>query len=125
MFKPTYRLSPAGKKFIRNPTRNKNGRISTSYFKALILVFIFLDGSYAPSKFKRFIESFDLFAAPDLHLMPTRPYVEWKHYVDAAKQQLLTKRVLVEMGSGQFVIAPEMVNEIHNQISDCIEFISS
>ncbi len=67
--------------------------------------------------------SFDLFAKPDLHPMPTRPYAEWKHYVDAAKQQLLIKQVLIEIGGGQFVIAPDMVNEVHNQISDYIELI--
>jgi hypothetical protein len=121
MPKPTYILSPSGQKFIRNPTRNKNGRTSTSYFKDLILVFVFLDGSYVPTKFKRFIELFDLFAKPDLHLMPTRSYVEWKHYVDAAKQQLLNKGVLVEIGNGQFVIAPELVNEVHSRISGYIE----
>jgi hypothetical protein len=121
MPKPTYTLSSSGQKFIRNPARNKNGRISTSYFKDLILIFIFLDGSYTPAKFKRFVEMFGLFAKPDLHLMPTRPYVEWKHYVDAAKQQLLIKRVLVEIKSGQFVIAPEKIDEAHKGISDYIE----
>jgi Sel1 repeat-containing protein len=121
MAKPTYILSPSGQKFIHNPTRNKNSRINTSYFKDLILVFVFLDGSYVPAKFKRFMGLFDLFAKPDLHLMPTRPYVEWKHYVDAAKQQLLNKGVLVEIAKGQFVIAPELVNEVHSRISSYIE----
>lgn len=125
MLKPTYILSPAGQKFVRNPARNKSGRINTSYFKDLILVFIFLDGSYTPSKFKHFMAMFDIFDKPDLHEMPTRPYVEWKHYVDAAKQQLLNKGILIEIGNGQFVIAPELMNSIYNQISDYIELAPS
>jgi hypothetical protein len=121
MPKPTYTLSSSGQKFVRNPARNENGRISTSYFKDLVLIFIFLDGSYTPAKFKHFVEIFGLFAKPDLHLMPTRPYVEWKRYVDAAKQQLLIKQVLVEIRSGQFAIVPERIGEIYKRISDYIE----
>jgi hypothetical protein len=105
--------------------RNKKGRISTLYFKNVILIFIFTNGDYEPARFKAFMELFDVFARPDRDRMPTRPYVEWKHYVDAAKQQLLNGGTLVEDGNGRFKIAAERADEVFKQTAGYLEAVAN
>ena len=119
----SYRLNPAGQEYIRHPERNKKGRIGTGHFKNVILIFIFTNGDYEPSRFKAFMESFGIFARPDRDQMPTRSYVEWKHYVDAAKQQLLNKGILVEKGAGRFEISLGKVEQIFRQVSGYLEIV--
>ena len=120
---PTYRLSPLGQKYIRNPSRNQDERIGSAFFKNLILVFVFLNGSYKPSECKTFFESFGVLSAADEEQMRTRQYLKWKQYVDAAKQQLLGKQILVPAGNERFEIKPERVNEVFKQVSNYLEVV--
>ncbi len=83
-----------------------------------------MNSDYEPTRFKAFMKSFDVFARPDRDRMPTRPYVEWKHYVDAAKQQLLNSQTLVEDGNGKFKIATERVDAVFKQIGDYLEAVA-
>ena len=83
-----------------------------------------MNGNYEPARFKAFMELFDVFARPDRDRMPTRPYVEWKHYVDAAKQQLLDSQTLVEDGNGRFKIAAERVDTVFKQVGVYLEAVA-
>jgi CheY-like chemotaxis protein len=121
MNKPKYKLSPQGHEHLRNPTRNKAGRIRISFFQESILIFVFLHGRYEPAEFKRFFASFGVLATPDREQMRTREYLEWKHYVDAAKQQLLKKQLLVAVGNGRYEIPAEKVAEAFSRISSFLE----
>lgn len=106
------------------PQRNDAVRIRNSYFQDLILIFVFLNGSYEPSECKRFIESFGVLASPDEEQMRTRQYFKWKQYVDAAKQKLLKKQMLVGVGNRRFEIHSERGNEALSQVSDFLEVIT-
>jgi CheY-like chemotaxis protein len=121
MFKPKFKLSSLGQEHFGKPRRNKAGRIRTSFFQESILIFAFLHGRYEPAEFKNFVAAFDILATPDREQMRTREYFEWKHYVDAAKQQLLKKQLLVPIGNGRFVIPTGKIAEAFSRVSDFLE----
>lgn len=118
---PKYRINSDGRRYIFNPPRNKYGRIPIRYFKNVIIMYIFEKGKYKPSEFKDYIESLDILKDKDLEQMAKRGYLEWKHYIDRAKQQLLDNQVLVENHNGTFSIFDQKLNKIYNEISRYLE----
>ena len=118
-----YRLSPAGQKYVRNPARNERDQIGNEFFKTLILIFVFINGSYKPSDCKAFFEPFGVLSSADKERMRTRQYLKWKQHVDAAKQQLLNKGILVEKGAGRFEISPGKVEQMFRQVSAYLEIV--
>lgn len=118
---PKYRINSDGRRYILNPPRNKYGRIPIRYFKNVIIMYIFEKGKYKPSEFKDYIESLDILKDKDLEQMAKRGYLEWKHYIDRAKQQLLDNQVLVENYNGTFSIFDQKLNKIYNEIFRYLE----
>ena len=104
MITQKFMLSPTGRNYISAPRRNKRGRISTTYFKDLILIHVLVNGFYEPANFKDFVESLNVLQQADQKQMPTRHYVEWKHYSDRAKQQLFDKGLLAGIENGRVMI---------------------
>ena len=118
---PKYRINSDGRRYILNPHRNKYGRIPIRYFKNVIIMYIFEKGKYKPSEFKDYIESLNILKDKDLEQMAKRGYLEWKHYIDRAKQQLLDNQVLVENHNGTFSIFDQKLNKIYNEIFRYLE----
>ena len=118
---PKYRINSNGRRYIFDPSRNKDGRIPTRYFKNVIIMYIFEKGKYKPSEFKAYIESLGILNDRDWDQMTTRDYPKWKHYVDRAKQQLLDYQVLFENHSKTFFIFGQKLDKIYNKISKYLE----
>lgn len=118
---PKYRINFDGRRYILNPPRNKYGRIPIRYFKNVIIMYIFEKGKYKPSEFKDYIESLDILKDKDLEQMATKGYLEWKHYIDRAKQQLIDNQVLVENYNGTFSISDHKLDKTYNEISKYLE----
>jgi hypothetical protein len=120
-----FTISTSGRDHISAPRRNKRGRISTSYFKDLILIYVLVNGFYKPTNFKDYVESLNVLDQEDWKQMPTRHYVEWKHYSDAAKQQLFETGLLTETGQGRFEIPPHKFGGVLNRVSSYVERVTS
>jgi predicted restriction endonuclease len=117
-----YKLTPKGQQFVSTPTRDSNGRVSANYFKKLILIFIIQRGSYRPSTFKDYVKSLGILIDADFESMTTRQYVEWKHNIDIAKDQLeKQQRLLIKTPDGSFTIPIERYAEVLHQVSTLIE----
>lgn len=118
-----YKINSNGKKYISNPARNEDGRIPTPHFKNMITMYTFEKGKYTPSEFKNYIESLNILNDKDWEKMATKDYPKWKHYIDAAKQQLLKNQILVKNQDGTFSIFPQKLDETYNKISDYVETV--
>ncbi len=118
---PKYRINSNGSRYIINPTRNEDGRIPTSYFKKVIILYIIENRKYKPSEFKSYIESLDILNDKDWEQMTTANYPKWKHYIDAAKQQLFKNQILAEIQDGTISISEQQQDKIYNNISDYVE----
>lgn len=110
MQKYLLKINSKGLAFINNPQRNKDGRISTSFFKIIIIIYCIEKGKYIPNSFKKYISSLNILTKKDKELMPTRNYPEWKHYIDAAKQELLDSEILIKEENGIFTLNNESLN---------------
>ena len=84
-------------------------------------MYVFEKGKYKPSEFKDYIESLDILKDKDLEQMATKGYLEWKHYIDRAKQQLLDNQVLVENYNGTFSISDHKLDKTYNEIFKYLE----
>lgn len=118
---PKYRINSAGRRYIFNPPRNKDGRIPIPYFKNVIVMYIFEREKYKPSEFKGYIESLDILNDKDCEQMTTRGYSKWKQYIDRAKQELLDNQLLVENYNKTFSIFDQKLDEIYKEISRYLE----
>jgi hypothetical protein len=117
-----YRLTAKGRQYISTPKRDSRGRASANYFKKLILLFVIQNGSYQPSIFKKYVETLNFLTDADVEYMTTRQYVEWKHNIDSAKDQLEKQHgFLAKAADGSFVIPAEKFTEALHQVSDLIE----
>ena len=110
MQKYLFKINSKGLAFINNPQRNKDGRISTRFFKNMIVIYCIEKGKYNPNIFKKYISSLNILNKQDKELMPTRNYPEWKHYIDAAKQELIESKILIEEKDGIFALNNESLN---------------
>ena len=120
--KSKYRLTTKGQQFISAPGKDSNDRVSANYYKKLILLFAIENGSYQPAIFKKYVETLNILTDPDYEEMTTRQYVEWKHNIDSAKDQLQKKHgLLAKATDGSFVIPAEKFTEALRQVSDFIE----
>ena len=108
-------LNSKGFEYLKNPKRNSNGRINTTYFKKTIILYILREGKYKPSKFKEFITNLNVLKNKDMDLMNKRPYKEWKHLVDAGKQNLLKAKVIKENQDKSFSIVFSKTNQEFNK----------
>jgi hypothetical protein len=96
-----------------------------AHFKDLILIFALTRGHYSPADFKNWVESLKILTDEDWIQMATRRYVEWKHYSDAAKQQLLRTGLLIKFKSGRFIVPTQKLHEVLTYAHDFIELLHS
>ena len=100
-----------GSKYLKNPERNTDGRIKTTYFEKTIILYILKEGKYKPLEFKEFISILDILNDKDNELMSTRKYKQWKHFVDAAKQKLQDDKVITKNPDNTFSIFSLKIND--------------
>lgn len=100
------KLNSLGESFIKNPRRNYQRRITTSFYKELITIYLLLFNEYKPKQFKEYVQSLSILDSVDWD-RHDNGYERWKHYIDEAKQQLLEKDGLIEkIAQGNFIIPP-------------------
>lgn len=118
---PNCRLNSKGENYLNNPPRDRIGRIESSYYKNAIILYLLINEKYIPQEFKNYIESLNILKDKDWELMHTRNYPKWKHWIDAAKQQLLIGQILMKNPDGTISISNQKLNEILKEFSNYIE----
>ncbi len=104
-------INSKGFEYLKNPKRNSQGRITTTYFKKAIILYTLKEGKYKPPKFKEFILKLKILNSKDKELMPTRNYEEWTHFRDAAKQNLFKAKVIKKNQDESFSIMSSKINQ--------------
>ena len=107
-----YNISAEGLDYLNKPSRNRNGHINVDYFKEAIIIYCIVYGYYIPNMFKAFIESLNILNNRDVEKMRTLQYPVWKHHVDAAKQQLLEKKILIDNTNDSFSLSLDSTDKI-------------
>ena len=113
-------LTNEGIQFIRNSERGRDGLITTSFYKKLILIYLLCENPiYEPDLLKdNYVELLKILNHNDRRLMKTRNYPIWKHRIDSAKQSLLN--FLTNNQNGTFSISDKHLTDAYALIIDYV-----